>query len=181
MKKEFALFAEAGLPHPCCVPGRQRAARLAESRAASAGRARAARGSVDGMAKLDGGPFLMGTEDEEGFPQDGEGPVRQVTLDPFYIDIHPVTNAQFAEFVRQTGYRTDAQTFGWSFVFQGHIPPERVREVSARVSTVPWWCQVMGADFRHPEGPDTSIGGREKFPRRTPLVERRRGLLPVGR
>ena len=41
----------------------------------------------------------MGTEDQEGFPADGEGPVRAVTLDPFYMDTYPVTNRQFAEFV----------------------------------------------------------------------------------
>ena len=93
MKKQFELFAQAGLPHPCCVPGRQRAARLEESRVLSAARQRAAGGSLEGMVKLDGGPFLMGTEDDEGFPQDGEGPVRTVTLDAFHIDIAPVTNA----------------------------------------------------------------------------------------
>ena len=82
-------------------------------------------GSVADMVKLDGGAFLMGTEDDEGFPQDGEGPVRQVTLDPFYMDVYPVTNSQFLEFAAQTQYRTDAEKFGWSFVFQGHIPPER--------------------------------------------------------
>ena len=42
----------------------------------------------------------MGTEDDEGFPQDGEGPIRQVSLDPFYIDLYPVTNSQFLEFTR---------------------------------------------------------------------------------
>ena len=52
------------------------------------------------MLKLDGGRFWMGTEDVEGFPLDGEGPVREVTLDPFYLDAHPVTNQQFREFVR---------------------------------------------------------------------------------
>ena len=117
---------------------------------ASAGRPRVSTGSAEGMAKLDGGPFLMGTEDDEGFPQDGEGPVRTVTLDPFYIDTRPVTNAQFAEFVNQSGYRTDAERFGWSFVFQGHLPPERGLELKAqRVAAVPWWCQVMGADYEH--------------------------------
>ena len=165
MKKQFELFAQAGLPHPCCVPGRQRAARLEESRVLSTARQRTAGGSLEGMVKLDGGPFLMGTEDDEGFPQDGEGPVRTVTLDAFYIDIEPVTNAQFAEFVRQSGYRTDAEKFGWSFVFQGHLAPERVRELSEqRVAAVPWWCQVMGADFRHPEGPDTAIDTRADYP-----------------
>ena len=57
-----------------------------------------------GMARLDGGAFLMGTENPDGFPEDGEGPVRQVTLDPFWIDITAVTNAQFAAFIADGGY-----------------------------------------------------------------------------
>jgi len=117
------------------------------------------------MVKLEGGPFLMGTEDDEGFPQDGEGPIREVTLDAFYIDAGPVTNIQFAEFIRNTKYRTDAEKFGWSFVFQGHIPPERFDEVvGSKAAAVPWWCQVMGADWNHPEGPGSSIGQREEHP-----------------
>jgi formylglycine-generating enzyme required for sulfatase activity len=107
----------------------------------------------------------MGTEDEEGFPQDGEGPIREVTLDPFYVDIYPVMNGQFLEFTRQTQYRTDAEKFGWSFVFQGHIPAERYSElVAQRAAAVPWWCQVMGSDWRHPEGPDSGVDSRESFP-----------------
>ncbi len=165
MKKEFERFAEAGIPHPCCVPGRQRAVRLEQSRLASAGRKRAVSGPVDGMVKLDGGRFLMGTEDEEGFPQDGEGPIREVTLDPFYVDVYPVTNGQFLEFKRKTQYQTDAEKFGWSFVFQGHIPAERYGElVAQRAAGVPWWCQVMGADWRHPEGPDSGVDARENYP-----------------
>jgi sulfatase modifying factor 1 len=165
MKKEFERFAEAGIPHPCCVPGRQRAVRLEQSRLASAGRRRAVSGAVDGMVKLDGGRFLMGTEDEEGFPQDGEGPIREVTLDPFYMDVYPVTNGQFLEFKRKTQYQTDAEKFGWSFVFQGHIPAERYAElVAQRAAGVPWWCQVMGADWQHPEGPDSGVDARENYP-----------------
>ncbi len=165
MKKEFERFAEAGVPHPCCVPGKQRASQLEQSRLASAGRRRAVAGSVDGMAKLDGGTFLMGTEDEEGFPQDGEGPIREVMLEPFYIDVYPVTNGQFQEFTRKTQYRTDAEKFGWSFVFQGHIPAERYTELVVQTAAgVPWWCQVMGSDWRHPEGPDSGVDTREDYP-----------------
>jgi len=78
MKKEFERFVEAGIPHPCCVPAKQRAVQLEQSRIASAGRVEATSGSVADMVKLDGGRFLMGTEDDEGFPQDGEGPIRLV-------------------------------------------------------------------------------------------------------
>ena len=162
MKPEFKLFAEAGVPHPCCVPSRQRAALLAESRARSAERQAARGGSASGMVKLDGGPFLMGTDAEDGFPADGEGPVREVTVDPFYIDVEPVTNEQFAEFVRATGFRSEAERFGWSFVFQGHLGA-----AAAELQRAPgtrWWCKVDGADWRHPEGPDSSTESRGRVP-----------------
>jgi formylglycine-generating enzyme required for sulfatase activity len=117
------------------------------------------------MIKLDGGAFLMGTNSTEGFPADGEGPVREVTLDPFYIDAAPVTNARFAEFVRSSGYRTEAERFGWSFVFEGHIPEERRAElVNDTVLAAPWWCKVPGATWEHPEGPGSNLEARDEYP-----------------
>jgi formylglycine-generating enzyme required for sulfatase activity len=117
------------------------------------------------MVKLAGGPFLMGTNSTEGFPADGEGPVREITLDPFYIDAAPVTNAQFAEFLQATCYRTEAERFGWSFVFQGHIPEEqRATLVKDTVLAAPWWCKVERAAWDHPEGPDSNVAGRENHP-----------------
>lgn len=165
MKREFEAFAEAGVVHPCCAPTRVRAERLAASRHASAERVRAASGSLADMVRLDGGTFLMGTDSAEGFPADGEGPVREVSLDPFYIDLYPVTNAKFADFVSASGYRTESERLGWSFVFQGHIPAERYAElVEATVPTAKWWCKVSGANWSHPEGPDSSIENRENYP-----------------
>ncbi len=162
MKPEFKLFAEAGVPHPCCVPSKQRAAVLLNSRGLTAARLVARAGSTAGMVKLDGGRFFMGTDSEEGFPADGEGPIREVTLDPFYVDSQPVTNEMFAEFARATSYVTEAERFAWSFVFQGHLPEDRV--IEQRVPGTRWWCKVSGADWRHPEGPDSSIDARANFP-----------------
>jgi formylglycine-generating enzyme len=165
LKKEFELFAELGRPHPCCVPSKSRAAVLDTSRQASADRTRAAKGSTSGMVKLDGGLFLMGTDYPKGFPADGEGPIREVAVDPFYIDVCPVTNQQFREFVQATGYKSESERFGWSFVFQGHIAPERYASlVDQTVPGVGWWCKVNGADWQHPEGPDTSIETRANYP-----------------
>jgi len=113
------------------------------------------------MVKLDGGAFLMGTDFAQGFSEDGEGPVREVTLDAFYVDVHPVTNRRFGEFVRATGYRTEAEGFGWSFVFHAHAAPELV---SGTVAGAEWWCKVDGADWRHPEGPGSGIESREDYP-----------------
>jgi sulfatase modifying factor 1 len=149
----------------CCVPSRARAERLAESRLASAERPRAASSSTEGMVRLDGGPFLMGTDSAEAFPKDGEGPVREVFVDGFYIDTNPVTNTQFAEFTKASGYVTEAGRIGWSFVFQGHIPSERYAELVQRtVSVAPWWCQVMSAAWDRPEGPDSTIESRPDYP-----------------
>jgi sulfatase modifying factor 1 len=117
------------------------------------------------MVALPGGTFLMGTELAEGFPADGEGPVRAVTLRPFSIDRYPVTNRAFQEFVQATGYRTDAEQFGWSFVFWLHISPARFRQVvEDRVHAAPWWCKVRGARWNAPEGPGSDLSRREDHP-----------------
>lgn len=162
---EFPKILSVDRPHPCCVPSKDRAQRLVSSIQAAEQRRRATTGSVEDMVKLDGGRFLMGTESDEGFPQDGEGPIREVTLDPFYIDRYPVTNAQFREFIDATGYVTESERFGWSFVFQLHIPKERYAAlVDATAPGVEWWCKVNGARWANPEGPDSSIQGREHHP-----------------
>ncbi len=118
-----------------------------------------------GMVHLSGGSFLMGTEETTGFPQDGEGPVREVTLTPFLIDSYPTTNEEFAQFVDATGYKTEAESFGWSFVFWSHIPEARFEElVEDTVAAAPWWCKVNGATWVAPEGPGSSISKRLRHP-----------------
>ncbi len=113
------------------------------------------------MVLLDGGRFLMGSDAAIGYPADGEGPVRSVTLDSFYIDSYPVTNHQFATFVDATGYRTEAEGFGWSFVFTGHLKGKGV--TAQTVPNLAWWHRADGACWRHPE-PDCSIATRELCP-----------------
>lgn len=117
------------------------------------------------MIGLPGGTFLMGTDYAGAFPDDGEGPVRAVTLSPFRIDRYPVTNELFAQFVAETEYKTEAETFGWSFVFWAHLPPARVRElVEDTVAEAPWWCVVRGATWRAPEGPGSNVERRANYP-----------------
>ena len=117
------------------------------------------------MVDLPGATFLMGTDYAEGFPIDGEGPIREVTLRPFALDRTPVTNEQFAAFIAATGYKTEAERFGWSFVFQGHIPKSRFRElVEDTAAAAPWWCKVPGARWDQPEGPGTDIRHRADHP-----------------
>jgi formylglycine-generating enzyme len=93
----------------------------------------------------------MGTDYPDGFPGDGEGPVHAVTIDSFRIDPHPVTNTQFERFISATSYKTEAERFGWSFVFWAHVPRARFRElVKDRVADAPWWCLVPGASWKDP-------------------------------
>ena len=101
----------------CCAPGRAPGGPSA-SAPESANDA-----PTDGMVRL-GGSFLMGTEDPDGFPQDREGPVREIDLPPFWIDPVAVTNARFAEFADATGHRTEAEKAGWSFVFAAFLPDD---------------------------------------------------------
>jgi formylglycine-generating enzyme required for sulfatase activity len=118
------------------------------------------------MIRLEGGTFLMGSADEDGWPEDGEGPVREVELSPFYLDATTVTNAQFAEFIEATGYQTEAERFGWSFVFHLLVPAKILRKLgrSKRVEGLNWWVGVEGASWRKPEGPGSNIKKRMDHP-----------------
>jgi formylglycine-generating enzyme required for sulfatase activity len=165
MNGKFRVYRSESGPHPCCVPSKERAERLAESTWHSEHRKHVTSGSTESMLKLEGGPFLMGTENRAGFPADGEGPVREVTLDPFFIDAYPVTNREFRKFVTETGYQTEAQRFGWSFVFHNQLPLDRYKElVEDTVAGHEWWCKVNAADWAHPEGSDSSIESRLDYP-----------------
>jgi formylglycine-generating enzyme len=144
----------------CCTPARSPATCDVRNSAESATLKRVP-GDPTGMRSLAGGPFLMGTDDSIGYPADGEGPVREVTLAPFAIDPTLVTNRQFRDFVNATGYKTEAQKFGWSFVFHLHV---KRKHVSGTVRGLEWWSKVDGACWRHPEGPGSNIKKRLQHP-----------------
>lgn len=112
---------------------------------------------VERMVRVSGGTFEMGTDDDVGFPADGEGPARSVTVSPFFIDRYAVTNAQFLTFVKDTGYETDAERFGWSFVFEDFLPDAARPHVMDRVPDAPWWVAVEGASWLRPEGPGSNV------------------------
>jgi formylglycine-generating enzyme required for sulfatase activity len=106
-----------------------------------------------------GGPTLIGSDDPD-HPE--EWPVREVSLAPYRIAAYAVTNAEFAEFVAGTGHRTDAERFGWSFVFAGFLPDDF--PPTRGVAAAPWWRQVDGADWTHPEGPHSDVTDRADHP-----------------
>ena len=118
--------------------------------------------STASLLDLDGGTFLMGSEDPGGFPEDGEGPVREVVVEPFRIAAYAVTNEEFGAFVKGAGHRTTAERFGWSFVFAGLLPQDF--PPTQAVAQAPWWRKVENADWRRPEGPGSSIDERGDHP-----------------
>jgi formylglycine-generating enzyme len=121
------------------------------------------------MVWVPGGTFLMG--DERFYPE--EEPVHRVTVDGFWMDEHPVTNAEFRRFVKATGYRTVAERapepadypdadpellVPGSLVFHRTPGPVDLRDYRN------WWNWVPGACWIRPEGPGSTLNGRERHP-----------------
>lgn len=122
-------------------------------------------GSTEGMILLDGGTFLMGTDSPEAWQEDGEGPVREVTVSPFRINRCAVTNREFEAFVAATGYKTEAEVFGWSYVFHLLVPKTVIKKGKVRpLEGLNWWVGVEGACWRRPEGPGTNVRKRLDHP-----------------
>jgi sulfatase modifying factor 1 len=105
----------------------------------------------------------MGSDDPDRVLADGEGPVREVVVDAFAIAPAAVSNAEFASFVKETGYVTDAERFGSSFVFEAFLPPG-LRTGSPVVPAAPWWRAVNGASWRAPRGPGSHFSGWQNHP-----------------
>lgn len=95
----------------------------------------------------------MGAEDGP-HPQDGEGPLRNVTLQAFSIRKTTVTNAHFTRFADATGYVTLAEERGASHVFQGQLPAPNAHPIASNAA--PWWRNVTGANWRLPDGSTTA-------------------------
>eukprot|EP00667_Euglena_gracilis_P007666 EG_transcript_7746 len=107
---------------------------------------------------LPGGRFVMGCDNASQAlfrDADGEGPERLVDVGPFRIGRFAASARQFAAFVAATGYVTDAERFGWSYVFEPLLSPAQARRARAAAFWAPFWVRVDGASWRHPEGPDS--------------------------
>lgn len=117
------------------------------------------------MITCPAGPFLMGSESDEIWAEDGEAPVREVTLNGFQLAATTVTNQEFQAFVQATGYRTEAESFGWSYVFHLLIPPRILPKLRYQVlEGLPWWYGVEGASWKQPEGPGSNLKNRWDHP-----------------
>ncbi len=148
----------------CCTPTRAPGIGTLIPAALTNDLVRTTRGALKGLQPIPGGEFLMGANDADGWPNDGEGPVRAITLQPFHIDAGCVTNEQFNDFVNATGYKTEAERFGWSFVFCLFLSRGLLARVTQRVAGSEWWCRVEGAHWRHPEGEGSNIKKRWSHP-----------------
>ena len=109
------------------------------------------------MVRIPAGPFLMGTNNAMAYPADAEGPQRSVELDEYWIDETAVTNLDFSKFVEATDYKTEAELLGWSFVPANLISELDEQHLIGKSSNTPWWVGVNGANWRHPQGPSSSI------------------------
>ncbi|MBG6084413.1 formylglycine-generating enzyme family protein [Zhihengliuella flava] len=140
--------------HSCCTPSRDAAsaAGTPEPGPDAPGTQGAA---VHDDVALAGGRFLMGDPFGEGYASDGETPVHPVEVDAFRMDATAVTNAMFARFVTETGFRTDAERYGSSAVFH-LLSTADAAAVAGSAAGAPWWLNVLGADWAHPTGPDSS-------------------------
>jgi len=107
------------------------------------------------MVEVGPATFTMGNHEVPRWPADGEGPAREVQLSPFSISPTAVSNTEFARFVDATGHVTDAERFGWSFVFALALPDDA--PATRSVVGAPWWRQVEGASWQHPSGPGSSV------------------------
>jgi len=143
----------------CCAPARGTAHDGTEAGdaapAASLSDTGGAVVSAIDFVDIPAGTFTMGSDAPSRWPGDGEGPQRRITLDAYRIARHTVTNDQFAAFVRATGHVTDAERYGWTFVFHLFLPDDF--PPTRAVAAAPWWRQVEGGDWSHPFGPQSDL------------------------
>ena len=135
--------------------------------------------STVGMISIPAGTYKMGADDNQA--ADDEYPKHQISVDPFWIDATEVTNAQFAVFVNATHYVTTAERKpNWEELKKQlppntPKPPEDKLVASSLVFTPPtqavdlnnyaqWWTWMEGANWRHPDGPNSNIKGKENSP-----------------
>lgn len=132
-----------------------------------------------GMVWIPGGEFTMGSDSDLAWPD--EKPAHRVRVDGFWIDETEVTNAQFAKFVDATGYVTTAERAPTAEELLVQSPPgtpppaPELLVPGSLVFTPPdhavpldnvaaWWTWTPGACWRHPEGPESNLQGREQHP-----------------
>lgn len=107
------------------------------------------------MIQIPSGTYSIGATQQRGFIVDKEVAQATIQLNEFMINPYTVTNQEFLEFVTQTGYVTDAENIGTSFVF--HLLAEKIDSPESSLDALPWWLDMQGANWKHPFGPNSSI------------------------
>jgi len=167
------VVAEGPIPPLAAVP---------EAKPADEPDGRPAEPAPEGMVWIPGGVFTMGTDDPDA--HESERPAHRVQVRGFWIDEAEVTNAQFRKFVDATGYKTTAERpVDWE-VMKTQLPPGTPRPTDEQLgpgslvfdppagalppggldNIANWWTWTLGADWRHPDGPDSSIEGKDDYP-----------------
>jgi len=137
---------------PSCCPNAPARAPLPDQQVAS-GKAVHAGDKIH----IPGGTAMIGTATPS-LHGDGEGPIRYKKIAPFALSATTVTNREFAQFIDATGYVTEAERYGWSFVFWSQVP-EHIGETHG-VAGVEWWRRVDGATWRETFGPGDPVADR---------------------
>lgn len=112
---------------------------------------------------VNGNRYLMGSPTPSDYPGDMEYPPSFVNVESFYMDDTLVTNDEFSQFVLATGYITEAEKLGSSFVFHLLLDDETKAD-SYKIEGYPWWFDVPGACWNHPEGEKSHIQKRGNHP-----------------
>ena len=141
----------------CCLPPTE----AGDGAADAAVPAGAARRVAAHAVEIPGGRALVGTGRAE-LADDGEGPVRRVAVKPFLLGATTVTNAEFAAFVEATSHVTEAERWGWSFVFWSDVP--KSAGPTEGVIGSEWWRRVDGATWRAIHGPGSEDACRPDHP-----------------
>ncbi len=153
---ESARPAAAEPTSTCCAPSRPTGVAATEAPVVHSGSR-----AVDDTADIPGGMARVGT-DRPILDLDDESPVRKVRVKPFRMDRTTVTNARFKAFVDDTGYVTEAERIGDSFVFAGNLPDDA--PPSRAVAAAPWWREIKGANWRLINGPGSEAAWRPDHP-----------------
>lgn len=121
---------------------------------------------MDGMelALVPEQTYIMGSRSNIGHPLDKEGPPVKIETSNFYMSTTTVTNKEFQKFVNETGYKTEAEKIGRSFVFRGLLETYPQTENKNTIENLPWWVDVEGANWKNPEGPGSTIIDRLDHP-----------------
>lgn len=136
----------------------------------------------EGMVWIPGGTFLQGARDSDKMAMNHEKPAHEVAVDGFFMDKTEVTNAEFSKFVEETGYKTIAEReIDWeemkkqlpqgtpkpadSILQPGSLTFKKTKNsVPNLYDYSQWWNWTIGASWKHPEGPGSTIEGKENYP-----------------